>query len=81
MTMAEHLNAKKLHLNKLGKSILTNSILKYLRSTFWVGIDSSCSINKEEYKFEELNFPPLEFCDWPKKYLKKKYQQISSHTP
>lgn len=63
MTMAEHLDAKKLHLNKLGKSILTNSILKYLRSTFWIGIDSSCSINKEEYKFEELNFPPLEFCD------------------
>ena len=33
-TMEEHLGIKKLHLNKIGNSLLANNFLKYLRSTF-----------------------------------------------
>ena len=40
--MEEHLGIKRLNLNKKGNSLLANNFLEYLRSTFWVDIDSNC---------------------------------------
>ena len=55
--MEEHLDIKKLHLNRKGNSLLTNNFLKYLRSTFWDDIDSNCfEVNVHECE-SKLDIP------------------------
>ena len=53
--LEEHLGKRKLHLNKRGNSVWTNTFIQYLRSSFWILDDFSCVRGfQTEYESQQL---------------------------